>query len=245
MNRRKTLARRAIRGLIGTAILVCIGLAATAGWQHIIGRPCTLINLQGVRYADRIALETMIRDTMDAQIVADRLRRHPWVRASSAVCYPTGMLHVWVEERVPRALVMSESGEPAYFIDRAGFMMPVDSVMAFDVPLIHNVNVAYRPLEPAMHDGLRALLELLPATEASIDALISEFIFTDDGLELITRPSPVGTSVRVHLGRDEWSDRLERLQVFWRQQVAQNQSRRYESVDLRFKGQIVTRESSI
>lgn len=245
MSRRQTLRRYLLRIVIGATLLVGLGFGASAGWQHITSRPCTLINLQGVRYADSQALEAMIRDTMDANIVADRLRRHPWVRSSSAVCYPTGMLHVWVEERVPRALVMSETGEPDYFIDRAGYMMPVDSVMAFDVPLIHYANVPYRPLEPASHDGLRDLLEMLPGMDESVDALISEFIFTDDGLELITRPTPAGPAVRVNLGRDAWSDRLDRLHVFWRQQVTHHPNRQYESVDLRFNGQIVTRESSI
>ena len=245
MSRRKILGRYFIRIVVGAAVVIGIGLGASAGWQHITSRPCTLINLQGVRYADRQALEAMIRDTMDANIVADRLRRHPWVRASSAVCYPTGMLHVWVEERVPRALVMSENGEPDYFIDRAGYMMPVDSIMAFDVPLIHNASEPYRPLEPASHDGLRVLLEMLPGMNASVDALISEFVFTGDGLELITRPTPAGPAIRVNLGRDAWSDRLDRLHVFWRQQVAQHPKRHYESVDLRFNGQIVTKESSI
>ena len=233
------------RALIGVAIVAAISLGVSIAWQQVSSRSCTLMNLQGVRYADRAALEEMIRDTMDARIIADRLRRHPWVRASSAVCYPTGRLHVWVEERVPRALMMSSDGTPAYYIDRAGYMMPVDTVMAFDVPLIYNAPVSYLPLEPVRDPGLRTLVEMLSALDSPVDSLISEFIFAGNGLELITRPTPAGTATRVLLGHDRWESRLGRLNTFWRQQIIQNPRRHFESVDLRFSGQIVTTEKNV
>ena len=234
--------RRALFGVaIGAAILFGVSLV----WQHISSRPCTLMTLQGVRYADRAALEEMIRDTMNARIVADRLRRHPWVRASSAVCYPTGMLYVWVEERVPRALIMSSDGRPTHLIDRTGYMMPADTAVAFDVPLIYNAPASYRPLEPVQDPGLRTLVEMLPVLDSPVDSLISEFIFAGDGLELITRPTPAGTATRVLLGHDWWDLRLGRLSVFWRQQIMQTPGRHFETVDLRFSGQIVTTEKNV
>ena len=230
--------------LAGAAVVVTAGWGISAGWQHMADRPCTEINLQGVRYVDRAALEAMILDTMDADIVADRLRRHPWVRASSAFCYPNGILHVWIEERVPRGLLLSQ-GQPAYYVDRFGFMMPMDTVMAFDVPLIHNAPVSYRPLEPAEHQGLRTLVAMLPSLDATTDSLISEFIFSNDELDVITRPISAGTATRVMLGKEQWEARLKRLDAFWRQQAAQVPDRNYETIDLRFNGQIITVESTI
>ena len=244
MTRQRPIRKYLIRGLLGIVLAGGLGFGATAGWKHIASRPCTFVNLQGVQYADREALESMIRDTMDAHLVADRLRRHPWVRATSAVCYPTGMLHVWVEERVPQAVMISNDGLPAHYIDRAGYMMPVDTVAGFDVPLIYDAQVGYRPLEPVDHAGLRMLVHMLPTLDASIDSLISEFIFSGDELELITRPAPAGTAARVNLGSQQWESRLKRLETFWKQRVVDHPEPHYRVIDLRFEGQIVTQETS-
>ena len=245
MKLKSAMGKQLVWILAGIAVVATAGWGISAGWQHMADRPCTTMNLQGVHYVDRAALEAMILDTMDPEIIADRLRRHPWVRASSAICYPTGKLHVWVEERVPRALLMSNQGQPAFYVDRLGFMMPKDTLMAFDVPLIHNAHVSYRPLEPTEHHGLRTLVAMLPSLDAATDSLISEFIFADSGLELITRPTPTGTATRVRLGKEQWKARLEHLEAFWKQQVAQVPGRHYEIIDLRFRGQIVTVETAI
>ena len=241
----RSIKRKVLRFLIALAILAPISAGASIGWEQLWQRPCTRLRLKGVQYADRAALETLILDTMDARIVADRLRRHPWVRSSGAICYPTGTLTVWIDERVPRALVLTPNGVANYYVDRAGFMMPVDTVIAFDVPVIHGISEPYRPLKPMEDPGMRALLAMLPNLEAPVDSLISELVFEGPELEVITRPTPAGSAARVRLGSEEWHARLARLHAFWEQHMLLHPDRRFERIDLRFEGQIITQEKPV
>ncbi len=242
MKLHKSTKKRVLRVLIALCVLIPVSAGASIAWNHLRNRPCTQVRLHGVQYTDRAVLKALISDTMDAQIVADRLRRHPWVRSSRAACYVTGTLNVWIDERVPRALVLTPGEAPDYYVDRVGFMMPLDALIAFDVPVVHGVSEPYRPLKPVEDPGMRTLLALLPNLDASTDSLISELVFDGSELVVITCPTPAGPVARVHLGRNEWHKRLTWLNAFWKQQILAHPYRRYERIDLRFEGQIITEE---
>ena len=229
------------RLIIALGVAVPLAVGVSVGWQQLWSRPCNHVQIQGVQYTDEHDLTALISDTLEAHLVADRLRRHPWVRTADAICYPTGTMRAWVHERVPRVLVIAGDGTPAYFMDKAGFMMPATTRMAFDVPVVRGLSEPYRPLKPAEGASTRELLSLLTRLEPSVDSLISEFAFTQRGLELTTTPLPSGASARVRLGHQGWDARLRNLRAYWTQQILAYPDRRTQLIDLRFDGQIVTR----
>ncbi len=230
---------------IAVVVMLVGGAAYSFHWmQH---RTCTQLNIRGMSQADsasiaRLAMPTDL--TMEAAIVADRVRRHPWVRWSTATCYPSSVLHVRIEERAPVLLVVDETGRGTHFIDPAGFMMPVTARSTFDVPILRNLSEPYHPVKPLEHPAVRSLAQDLAQVDAGTERLLSEFILTPKGLKLYTAPAPAGAPVEVWLGHQGFASRLQWFRSFWDQHVAAHPTQTFHMIDLRFEGQIVTREGS-
>ena len=195
--------------------------------------------------------------SLDPVLLADRVRRHPWVEDADVRRWPTGTLELAVTERTPVALALSPDGRPAYYLDAAGHMMPVPAAAdrapdaaPYDVPLLRGVLPAFRPTVPVDDAPLLALLATLgalPETDPAADALLSEFRRDRrGGFTLVTAPAAGHGAIEVVLGTggpSGFGEQFGRLTAFWAQAVRPQPERRFEQVDLRFRDQIVTREA--
>jgi len=222
--------------------------AAMYGLYWMQEQPCTRIDIRGLHMADSAevyALTIPTGSAYQADIVADRVRRHPWIRSSTATCYPNGLLQVDVEERTPVMLVVDATGRSTYFVDPVGFMMPATGGHVFDVPLLRNYAGSYHPIQLVGHAGIRALAQALAQLDTDTERLFSEFAVTPEGITLHTVPTEEGRSVEVRLGREGYGSRFRRFRAFWDQRVRTSPDRVFEWIDLRFDGQIVTREAPI
>lgn len=220
-----------------------LGLLCVVIWM--LGRPCTVLDIRGMSQADSTSIMRLAMpadSAADAALVADRVRRHPWVRWSTATCYPSRVMQLSLEERIPVLLVIDAAGAPAHFIDPAGFMMPVTPRSTFDVPLLRNFDEPYHPLRPVEHPQVRTLAQALTRLDAGTERLVSEFVVTPSGLTAYTVPADSRGPVEVWLGRREYAPRLQWLRSFWDQRVASEPEQTIYMIDLRFRGQIVTRE---
>ena len=196
---------------------------------------------------------------LDPVLLADRVRRHPWVEDAAVRRWPTGTLEIAVTERTPVALAIGADGRPAFYLDAAGYTMPMPPrpadapaarTAAYDVPLLRGVLPAYRPTLPVDDEPLRALLATLgalPEADPAADALVSE-LHRDrrGGFTLVTAPAAGHGPIEVVLGTggpSGFGEQLGRLTAFWAQAVRPQPDRRFERVDLRFRDQIVTREA--
>ncbi len=229
--------------------LFAVAFLALLGWRWLDGVPIEDIAIRGAVQADSAAilelagvhLGASLMDVSPA-IIADRVRRHPWVGGASASRQPTGTLVISVREREPVALALDRGGRPEYYLDAAGYRMPVAGGLVVDVPIVRHVAEPYHPVVPVGSPALRAFMALLPDLEEFQDALLSEIHETDKGeIDIFTAVTPSGQSIRVRLGRDHFDDKLERLQSFWMQAVLARPETQYDWVDLRFDGQVVTR----
>ncbi|MFT4603292.1 MAG: cell division protein FtsQ [Rhodothermales bacterium] len=239
-----------MKRLLASALgIAAVAFLAFLGWRWLDGVPIDDIAIRGAVQADSAAilelsgvhLGASLMDISPA-IVADRVRRHPWVGAASASRQPTGTLVISVVERDPVALALDRGGRPAYYIDAAGYRMPVDRGLVVDVPIVRNVAEPYHPVVPVSSPALRAFVALLPGLEEFGNALLSEIHETNAGeIDIFTAVSPSGQSIRVRLGRDHFEEKLDRLQSFWMQAVLARPETQYDWVDLRFDGQVVTR----
>jgi cell division protein FtsQ len=238
--------KRLLVSLLGVFTLAFLALM---GWRWLDGVPIEDIAIRGAVQADSSAIMDLagvhlggsLMDVSPA-IVADRVRRHPWVSGASVSRQPTGTLVISVRERDPVALALDRGGRPAYYLDAAGYRMPAGGGLVVDVPIVRNVEEAYHPVMPVGSPALRAFMALLPDLEEFENALLSEIHETDAGeIDIFTAVSPSGQSIRVRLGRDQFDDKLEQLQSFWMQAVLARPETQYDWVDLRFDGQVVTR----
>lgn len=154
--------------------------------------------------------------TMDLGAVADRLKRHPWIR--SAVVYRRfpGQLIIEVEERAPRAILAAQKlyyvDEQAEFFSR---LLPGDSV---DYPLFTGVTGSQlESCGPEIREMIRlglGLLDLMERGKYGLDvSKISEIrIDLEEGLSLHTKSGRVLVLGKSHL--EEKMQRFERLKRF-------------------------------
>ncbi len=232
---------------VASIVVIMLVGGAAYGIHWMQHRTCIQLDIRGMSQADsasiaRLAMPTDF--TMEAAIVADRVRRHPWVRWSSATCFPSSVLQVSIEERAPVLLVIDETGRGTHFIDPAGFMMPVTERSTFDVPILRNLSEPYHPVKPVEHAAVRSLAQDLARLDAGTERLLSEFILTPKGLKLYTAPVHDGAPVEVWLGHQDFASRLQWFRSFWDQHIAAHPTQTFHMIDLRFEGQIVTREGS-
>ena len=250
--KKKRQARRILRGVFLTLTLLGFGSLGVLGWQWMDELRCERIEIHGLNHADSTALVELAQvDTgmvlfdIDPALVADRVRRHPWVRKARATRLPTGTLTISVWERDPVVLVLDGRGQPAHFLDRAGFAMPATPGAAYDVPLLRGLRERYHPVRPLQDEQMRTLLVALADADDQTDALISELEVQRSG-EVVLRTTPVGArgSIPVWLGRTGFAEKLTRLRAFWHQAVLPQPDKIFTLIDLRFDSQIVTREDA-
>lgn len=256
------------------ALLLLVGGVAALGvlgWRWRAQLPLTEVVIGGARVSDvaklRALMElpgglapegslgadsTQMLFDLDADLLADRVQRYPWVAAASVSRRPSGALVVRVEERAPVALALDARGRAYYYLDATGAMMPAGDALAaraaFDVPLLRGAP-DYHPArgtrDPAVLDLLATLASLPPET----DALVSELAIrrTPRGtadLWLWTTPAAGHPALEVRLGAGRTGEKLRTLRAFWERAVRTRPGTGFERIDLRFDGQVVTRETS-
>ncbi|MCY4170963.1 MAG: hypothetical protein OXE59_05525 [Bacteroidetes bacterium] len=226
-----------------TIVLPCIG--AILGWQYLLQQPCTDIHISGMEYIDPESVHSLIGSTFSPPLIVDRLQRHPWIHGVHAVCYPTGTMQIDVNERQPWLLAVSDEGYPIYYIDEFGFMMPPQRHISFDVPIIRGMDEVYHPMKAVTHQNVQKLVAMIPTLPAEILTIISEFEVTDTGLNMILRDSEMNHVLVAQLGNEQWKHRLHKLRAFWIENDWNQADQVPGMIDLRFRGQIITRKKEI
>lgn len=180
--------------------------------------------------------------TINLAAVAERLKRHPWVR--SAVVYRKfpGQLIVEIEERTPRAIL---SAEKLYYVDeQAEFfsrLLPGDSV---DYPLFTGVTAAdLDGRGPEIREMIRLGLGLFDTMERSKSGLdlseISEVrMKLEEGLVLQTREGRI-----LMLGKSDFEEKLQRYDRLKRFLTRRGQWNGARIINLDFEDRALVRSS--
>lgn len=244
---------RSTRRTLWILALAALVVAGLSGVLWLDGRRVERIEVSGLGHATRADVVRLTRVEagqrlydLSTTLVEDRVRRHPWIARVEATRYPTGTLALAVTERAPVALAVGAEGQPLALLDASGMAMPVVPVaLALDLPLVREARLPVNRARPVESRALRAFLAALPGLSPAADALVSEVRLTREGeLVLTTAPTTTGTALDVRLGREDIAARLDRLVAFWQQAVVTRPETRYAVVDVRFAGQVVTREAA-
>ena len=251
--KQKTARKVAVKGriaVVGSSVaIVCL-----TTWMTFVAATTTVKRIDVVgshhaKIAEVIAISGIaVGDTLfitDPSIIADRVRRHSWIKEVSVTRWITGKLHIEIEEREPVALAIDERGGPAFYLDSSGVVMPVDTLARYDVPLIRGVTGmrgvdGHRIADASIREILAALAAVMPGT----DALISDVIALETGgMTLKTVPTESGKCPDVRLGEGDYRRKLQILSAFWDQAVVGHTNKEFNTIDLRFSGQVITRET--
>jgi cell division protein FtsQ len=147
--------------------------------------------------------------TVDLNLIAGRLKRHPWIRSATVHRVFPGQLIIEIEERAPRAILAAEK---LYYVDDRGEfftrVLPGDSV---EYPLFCGFNAQNLKSSPAeVKDFLRQGLELLDLVDRTGSGLelgeVTEVrLELDDGFTLKTESGRV-----IVLGKGKFERKLQR-----------------------------------
>jgi len=233
------------RYIITLAIVLPLCIGAVVGWNYLLQLPCTEINITGSEILDQASLNSLIDTTLTPPLIVDRLQRHPWIFGVQATCYPTRVMEVKIDERQPWLLGVKPSGEPEYYLDAYGFMLPLQDHMTFDVPMVRGMTETYHPLRPIQNQEVRQLVGLIPQLPQEFISMVSEFNIHERELGLLIRRSDSHLMTEVYVGETQWEPRLRKLYRFWTQHEWAEEDPTPKFIDLRFNGQIITRQLSI
>lgn len=240
---------RKVTVLLTLATLASLGVL---GWNWLNDLVFRTVEVSGNIHAEADDLISAARvDTgvplfgIEPALIADRVKRHPWVRTADVTRLPPGTLSITVKERVPVMLVIDANGIPSDYLDAEGYRMPVTDHSSFDFPLLVGVELPANPTQPIESRAIADLLATIAQIEPETDVLISSFVVEASGqIALSTAPVNGQGSIVVRLGRQDFDRKLRHLSAFWHEAVVTRPDTRYEWIDLRFDSQIVTREVS-
>jgi cell division protein FtsQ len=192
---------------------------------------------EDVLKAARIETGTEI-DSVGYLSAIERVEKLPYVKRASMRLRPNGALGIQIEERQPIARLVSDGAQA--MVDADGAMMPVITGVSVDVPVLHGFRVQ-------RGDTLRGAAftitrDFLLAAASSPMAGITLKEYTYDPREGVVALSSE-SGVRVLFGKEGFEERLRHWEAFYGQVVPQKGIARFTWVDLRYRGQIITKES--
>lgn len=229
---------------IACAVLV-LGLAVLAGlyWDQNV-------TVQNVRFegnhfvstrelSQQVKVPTGIKpDSIDFMKIIRQAERILYVKKTGISVEPGGNLIVNITERQPVAQL--RNGDEKCYIDLDGVKLPIVQGKPVDVPILYGFKVgAADTLRGKAFSAVRDFLAELNKKPVS-KTTISEIAWTEDeGVVALTTEN----GVKLLFGRKEFEKRLRNWEAFLGEVVRTKGIAGMRSIDLRFRGQIVTQES--
>lgn len=234
---------RAVFAIAFIAVMGAFGLfwRSQIYWQGVEIRGARYANSDSLRERVEVDTTLLFYDVVP-HVIAQRVSQDPWVESADVLRQARAVLGVHVRERVPAMLVLDDRGRPDRFLDADGYQMPYHPQALFDIPLITGLNEPYAP-SPIQNAVVKRLLIDLQHVPVEVDALLSTFHLESNGdITLHTIPRPGRGSIPVRLGKKHFDQKLSKLYTFWHRTVLLKQDSNFESIDLRFDSQIITKE---
>lgn len=176
-------------------------------------------------------------DSLNTLQIISQFEAIPYIDQAAIDIEPSGNITIRVTERQPIAM-LTEGTSKAY-VDREGIRLPVTLGGSVNVPLLYGFSP--RPLGDTLkNSSFKAASDFLVQlrNKKVSDATISEIAWTDDGIVALTNQN----GVKLIFGKEDFVTRLRNWEAFYAKVIKQKGIESMRSIDMRFKGQIVTRE---
>ncbi len=202
-----------------------------------------LISERDVRQALLVSFGNTLEGTELANLEVERMERvleeDPFVKNADAYIDQNNQLHVRIEQREPVLRILDNNGGN-YYLDAAGKKMPPSKNFAARV-LVATGNVA--PYTPEFREKRKSTLKDLFALTQTLlaDDFFGSFIqqvHINNAGEFILVPL-VGDQKIVLGSARRLEDKLRRLKIFYQQGMPYEGWRKYETINLKYSGQVV------
>lgn len=168
-----------------------------------------------------------------------RIETLPYVKEAMMSKRPSGRLEVNVIERQPIGMLIN--GSSRRYFDEDGVVLPLVMGKTIDVPLVYGVGIRAiaDTLESTAFTEVRDFL-LIARNDPVAASTLSEIAWSpEEGIVALSTEN----GIRIVFGSLNLAEGIRNWNLFYTQVIAIRGSSEFSSIDLRFNGQVVTKES--
>ena len=178
-------------------------------------------------------------DSLNLNEIKNDVESRSYVKQSRIFISPTGRMTIEITEREPLALIMQ--GDSITMVDFEGVKMPIPNGNVPDLPLLFGFNAL--PLSDTLStDAFKVTAEFLNTLKQHPLAFItiSEVGWhKENGVVALSREQ----DITLIFGFENFQNRLEYWSGFYRDVAPRKGLASYRSLDFRYKGQIIAKNS--
>lgn len=242
-----SLAKINWRGIAtGIFILAIIGGGITLGSYYSSGNTVKSVDVAGNGFTSENDILTkagnlvsLHADSIRFIDVIEKIETLPYVKRASISVSPSGRLRIGVTERKPMGMFIQ--GSRRLYVDEDGIKLPLLSGKFVDVPLVYGIGLgsARDTLKSQDFVLVRDFL-MATSTHPVASSTLSEIAWTiEEGIVALSHEN----GIRIVFGKDHFERSLSNWSMFYAQVVAVRGPEKFTTIDLRYGGQIVTRET--
>jgi hypothetical protein len=168
-----------------------------------------------------------------------RIQTLPYIKEATITKRPSGRLEVRVQERQPIGMLVN--GPTRRYFDGDGVVLPFVSGKGADVPLVYGIGIkpVADSLKSVAFTQIRDFL-ILAGNDPVAASTLSEIAWSrEEGIVALSTEN----GIRIVFGSLNLAEGIRNWSLFYTQVIAIRGSSEFSSVDLRFNGQVVTKES--
>ncbi len=204
-----------------------------------------LISERDVRQALLVAFGSDLENSELASLEVERMERvlesDPFVKNADAYIDQNNQVHIKIEQREPLLRILDNNGNN-YYLDAVGKKMPPSKNFAARV-IVATGNVS--PYTPQFREKRKSSLkDLFTITKTLLaDEFLASFIqqiHINNAGEFILVPL-IGDQKIILGSARNLEDKLNRLKIFYKEGMPYEGWRKYETINLKYSGQVVCR----
>jgi hypothetical protein len=168
-----------------------------------------------------------------------RIEVLPYIREAMMSKRPSGRLEVKVVERQPIGMLIN--GSTRRYFDENGVVLPIVTGKTIDVPLVYGIGIKAiaDTLESTAFSEVRDFL-LIARNDPVAASTLSEIAWSaEEGIVALSTEN----GIRIVFGSLNLAEGIRNWNLFYTQVIAIRGASEFSSIDLRFNGQVVTKES--
>lgn len=236
-----------LRNTVWILISIAILTGAVMGGLYLESNTrIEAVNFEGNEFTDteslQAALESpigMLADSVAFDSLFMDLKILPYVKDATVSMGIRGTLTFHIYEREPVALLVD--GSKRMYVAEGGIKLPIIPEKIEDVPLVYGFSA--QPISDTLKsDSYKQVEDFLIAAKSNDLGwiTISEVSWNDsEGVVALTYEN----GVKLLFGRDEFEKKMDNWKAFYTEVIAKKGIDSFSSIDLRFKDQIITRNS--
>ncbi len=229
-----------------TAILMVLGIAVLAAmyWNRNV-----TINEVAVTGAYFNTQEEILKaadvplgikpDSLDLTSLIARIEVLNYVKSVMPYVEPSGDLELTITERTPIAILVQ--GSNRMYVDEEGVRLPILEGKTLDLPLVYGFR-ATTGMDTLKSNEFKQIRDFLVGARINEFgwATISEVAYsTEEGVVALSHEN----GVKLLFGTNDFETKLRNWEAFYADVIRTKGIQAMQQVDLRFKNQVVTRES--